>query len=66
MPWDQLGIYMYNHGCQVMPVRGDGICFLNAIDLVLYCDHTPTSDLKRQNLPVTGTQTHILWMLLVF
>ena len=22
-----------------MPVRGDGFCFLNAIDMVLYCDH---------------------------
>ena len=39
MPWDQLGIYMYNLGYQVMPVQGDGFCFLNAIDLVLNCDH---------------------------
>ena len=39
MPWDQLGIYLYNHSCQVMPVRGDGFCFLNVIDLALYCDY---------------------------
>ena len=39
MPWDQLGIYIYNHSSQVMPVRDDGFCFLNAIDLALYCDH---------------------------
>ena len=39
MPWDQLGIYIYNLGHQVMPVRGDGFCFLDAIDLVLYCYH---------------------------
>ena len=39
MPWDQLSIYIYNFGHQVMPVRGDGLCFLNAIDMVLYCDH---------------------------
>ena len=39
MPWDQLGIYVYNLGCQVMSVRGDGFCVLNDVDLVLYCDH---------------------------
>ena len=39
MLWDQLSIYIYNLGHQVMPVRGDGFCFLNAIDMVLYCDH---------------------------
>ena len=39
MPWDQLGIYVYNCGHQVMPVRGDGFHFPNAIDLVLYCAH---------------------------
>ena len=39
MPWDQLGIYMYNHGCQVIPVTSDGFCFLKPIDLALYCDH---------------------------
>ena len=35
MPWDQLGIYMYNLGCQVMPVVGDGFSFLNATDVAL-------------------------------
>ena len=30
---------MYNHCCQLMPVRGDGSCSLNAIDWALYCDH---------------------------
>ena len=39
MPWDQLSIYIYNLGCQVMPVRGDGFCFLNAIGMVLSCDY---------------------------
>ena len=39
MPWDDLGIYAYNFGCPVMPVMGDDICFLNAIDMVLYFDH---------------------------
>ena len=33
MPWDQLGIYLYNHSHQGMAVRGDGFCFLNAIDM---------------------------------
>ena len=39
MPWDQLDIYMYNHGCHIMPVMGDDFCFVNAINLVLYCDY---------------------------
>ena len=30
---------MYNLGHQVILVMGDGFCFLNATDLVLYCDH---------------------------
>ena len=39
MTWNHLGTYVYNLGYQIMPVRGDGFCFLNAIDMVLYCDH---------------------------
>ena len=39
IPWDQLPMHLVSHGCKVMPVRGDGFCFLNAIDLVLYCDN---------------------------
>ena len=39
MPWDQLGIYIYNLGCQFMSVRGDRFCFLYAIEMVLYSDH---------------------------
>ena len=30
---------MYTLGCHIMPGKGDGFCFLNAIYLVLYCDH---------------------------
>ena len=32
-------IYLFSHGCEVMPVRGYGFCFLNAIDLLLCCDY---------------------------
>ena len=39
MAWDQLDTYIYYIGHQLMPVRGDGFCFLNAIDMELYCDH---------------------------
>ena len=39
MLWDQLSIYIYNLDLQVMPVRGDGFCSLNAIVMVLYCDY---------------------------
>ena len=39
MPWDQLGIHLFSHGNQALPVRGDSFCFLNAIDLVFYCDY---------------------------
>ena len=40
MPWWQVGIYRFSHGHQVIPVRGDGFCFLNTILLVLYCDYS--------------------------
>ena len=30
---------MFSHSHQVMPVKDDGFCFLNAIDLVPYCDY---------------------------
>ena len=39
IPWEQLGIYLFSYGHQVTPIRGDGFCFLNAIDLVLYCKY---------------------------
>ena len=39
MPWKQIGIYLFRYSCQVMPARGDGFCFLNTIDLALYCDY---------------------------
>ena len=39
MPWTQLAIYLVSHGLKVTPVKGDGFCFLYAIDLVLYCDY---------------------------
>ena len=39
MPWDQLGIHMISLSQKVMPVMGNGSCFLNAIDLVLYHDY---------------------------
>ena len=39
MPWNQLPLYVYNLGCQVMTVRSDGFCFLHAIEMVLYMDH---------------------------
>ena len=39
MPGNQLGIYLYNHGCEVMLVRSNHFCFLNAIDMVLYCKY---------------------------
>ena len=39
MPWNQLDIYVHNFGHQVMPQSWVMACFLNAIDLALYCDH---------------------------
>ena len=39
MPQDQLCIYVYNLSHQVMSVRCNGFSLLNAIDMVLYCDH---------------------------
>ena len=39
MPWYQLCIYVYNLSHQVMPVRAGGICFLHALDMVLYLDY---------------------------
>ena len=39
MPWDQLGLYVYNLTCQVTTVRADWFCFLHAVDMALYMDH---------------------------
>ena len=39
MPWNQLGIHLVSLSQKVMPVMGDNFCFLNTIDLVLYCDY---------------------------
>ena len=38
-PWNQLGIQLVSPGWKVMPVIDDYSCFLNANDLVLYCDY---------------------------
>ena len=45
-PWDQLDIYLVSLGCKVMLVKGDGFCFLNAIDLVLYCGYVEVITLE--------------------
>ena len=39
MPWDQLSRFLVSHSHRVQPARGDGFYFLNAIELVLYCDY---------------------------
>ena len=53
MPWDQLGIYLFSYSCKVMPVRGVSFGFLNAIDLVLYCDYNDVVmvDILASNIP---------------
>ena len=54
MPWDQLGIYMYSHSHQVMPVRGDGFRFLNVIGMVLYCDHNEVVSFSSLAINILG------------
>ena len=54
MPLDQLGIYIYKLGCHIMPVRDDGFCFLNAIDLVLYCNHNEVLTLDSMASNILG------------
>ena len=39
MPWDLLAMYLISHSHKIMPIRGDGFCFLNATDLILYHDY---------------------------
>ena len=53
MPWGKLGIYLFSHGHQVTSVKGDGFCFLNAIELVLYYDYN-------DDLIINGLASNIL------
>ena len=39
MPCNQLCIYIYNLGHQVIPVGVSGFCFMHAVDMVLYLYH---------------------------
>ena len=39
IPLKQLSCFLHRHDCKIQAIRGDGFCFLNAIELVLCCDY---------------------------
>ena len=39
MTWNQLSCFWYRHGHKIQTISVDEFCFLNAIELVLYCDY---------------------------
>ena len=45
---------MQSEDPQVMPVRGDGFYFLNAIDMELYCDHNEVTTFSSLGSTILG------------
>ena len=39
MPWEKLPQFVYKLQCQVIPIRADGFCFLQAVYLTVCMDH---------------------------
>ena len=54
MHWEQLDLYLFSHSHQVMTAKGDGFCFLNGIDLVLYCDYNEVTMVDRLTSNILG------------
>ena len=39
IPRRQLSCFLYRHSQKIQPIKADGFCLLNAIELVLCCDY---------------------------